>query len=107
LLAIMRPLLAELAPGVRVIDGPLADGQADQVWDVIMIEGAVRAIPAALATQLRHSGGRLVTVMNKSGGPVGTGVLAEPSGAGLREHAEFDCETPLLRPLVPAPRFQF
>ncbi len=107
LLAIMRPLLAELAPGIRVVEGPIGAGQADQVWNVIMIEGAVRAIPPALAGQVRHPGGRLVTVMNKSGGPGGSGVLAEPSGAGLREHAEFDCETLLLPPLIPAPRFQF
>ncbi len=106
LLAIMRPLLAELAPRIEIVEGPLATGQADVTWNVVMIEGAVRVIPPVIAPQVRHPGGRLVTVMNKSG-PVGSGVLAEPSGPGLREHAEFDCETPLLPQFVPAPVFQF
>lgn len=105
LLAIMRPLLAEFAPSVEIIEGPLAQGQADVTWSVVMIEGAVQAIPPGIATQVRHPGGRLVTVISK--GPGGSGILAEPSGAGLRAHAEFDCQTPLLPQLLAPLAFQF
>ena len=51
--------------------------------------------------------GRLVTVLAQAGAG-GQGVLAEPSGGGvLRARAEFDCATPLLRPLQVKPAFTF
>lgn len=107
LLAVARRVLPQLAPGVSVVAGPLAAGlAAGAPWDAIMIEGAVTAIPPVLAQQLRPDGGRLVTVVHD--GSVGHGVLAEPSGGGrLRAQAEFDCATPLLRPLSSAPAFRF
>ena len=114
LLAIMRPLLAELAPTVQIVEGKLAEGRLDGTlpdgrWSVIMIEGSVQAIPPGLAAQVRHPEGRLVTVLSPPSGrgQGGSGVLAEPSGAGLRAHAEFDCQTPLLPQLVAPPVFQF
>ncbi len=114
LLAIARRTLPEFAPGARLVAGPLAAGQAAGApWDVILIEGAVRAIPAAIALQLNPVGGRLVTVLTPgnivSGGQ---GVLAEPGrhnapSATLRAAPIFDCATPLLPPLLPASSFQF
>ena len=114
LLAVARRTLPEFAPGVRLVAGPLAAGlAAGAPWDAIFIEGAVRAIPAAIALQLNPVGGRLVTVVmpgNVLSG--GQGVLAEPGQHGapsakLRAAPIFDCATPLLPPLLPATAFQF
>lgn len=125
LAAIARRALAETAPGVSLVAGPLAQGWAKAgPYDAVLIEGAVREIPDAIAQQVRTNG-RLVTVMcggrGVSGGAPGdaaggtcAGVLAEPSrpsgqaGAVLRAQAEFDCATPLLPGLEPtAPVFRF
>jgi protein-L-isoaspartate(D-aspartate) O-methyltransferase len=109
LLAIMRPALAELAPGVQVLDGPIGEGVAPQgaAWDAILLEGAVRAIPPALA-RLVGASGRLATVIAP---PLGNGyaVLAEPSlrPGELRAQPLFDCATPPLPSLLPRPAFQF
>ncbi len=99
-------LVAELAPAVRYRIGPLAEGHADAApYDLILIDGAVRAIPDAVAAQL-GAGGRLATVLALPG-RVPVGVLAEPSAAGLRPRPQFDAATPLLPELAPAPRFSF
>ena len=59
-----RATLAEQAPGVAVVSGPLAQGwAASGPYDLILIEGAVREIPAAIAQQLRMERGRLVGVI--------------------------------------------
>jgi len=105
LLDIARRTLPEFAPGTALVKGPLALGQAGGApWDVILIEGAVRAIPSGIA---------LVTVMTQGNGASGgQGVLAEPGQHGapnsvLRAQPMFDCATPLLPPLLPKPAFQF
>lgn len=110
LLEIARRVLPALAPRVTIVEGPLVDG-APGPWDVMLIEGAVRDIPPALARQLRPDGGRLVTVLAQGAG-LGQGVLAEPSGSGpagmqLRAQAHFDCATPLLTAFLAAPAFVF
>ena len=114
LLAIARRTLPDFAPGAALVAGPLAAGQAAGApWNVILIEGAVRAIPPVIALQLNPQGGRLVTVLtpgNAASG--GQGVLAEPGrhdapNPVLRTQPVFDCTTPLLPPLLPAPAFQF
>ncbi len=113
LLAIARRTMPEFAPGATLVAGPLAAGQASGApWDVILIEGAVRAIPSVIALQLSPRGGRLVTVLTPGAAPGGQGVLAEPGrhdtpNATLRAQPVFDCATPLLPPLLPAPAFQF
>ena len=104
-----RDALRAVAPGVVLVSGPLEVGWPDGgPYDRILIEGAVRAIPQAVGSQLRFEGGKLVTVLLKRGG-VGKAVLAEPIAAGgvLRAQAEFDCATPLLPSLRPAERFVF
>lgn len=110
LLAVARTVLAATAPGVVVVAGPLSAGLPEGApWDVILIEGAVRAIPPAIAQQLDPAGGRLVTVL--ASGTVltgGQGVLAEAGGSGaVRAQPAFDCSTPLLPPLLPAAAFRF
>ena len=110
LLAIARAVLPVEAPTVVLRVGRLQDGLAGP-WDLIMIEGAVSEIPAAIGATLNHQGGRLVTVLAKSGG-MGKGVLAEPINPGspevvLRAQPQFDCATPLLPAFVATPEFQF
>ncbi|MDP9096750.1 MAG: protein-L-isoaspartate O-methyltransferase [Pseudomonadota bacterium] len=110
LLAIARAVLPTVAPSVVIQAGRLQDGLPGP-WDLIMIEGAVSEIPAAIGATLNHQGGRLVTVLARSDG-LGKGVLAEPINPGapnvmLRAQPQFDCATPLLPAFVAAPAFQF
>ena len=109
LLAIAATILPSVAPAIRLIQGTLAAGLPQEApWNIIMIEGAVAAIPASLAGQLAPSG-RLVTVL--SDGSTGHAVLAEPAGTPgspqLKIREVFDCSTPLLPGFCPAPRFVF
>ena len=105
LLTVARRLLPSLAPGVTLVAGPVAAGLPGP-WDLILVEGALRAIPAELALLVAPEG-RLVTVLAPRGGG-GQGVLAEPVGAGvLRARPEFDATTPLLPQFEPAPTFSF
>jgi protein-L-isoaspartate(D-aspartate) O-methyltransferase len=97
LLAMARPVLAELAPGVKLMEGPVAEGwKAGAPYDVILVEGAVPEIPAALPGQLRGEGGRLLAVL-KQGSRIGQAVLATRMGGGrLNPAPVFDCATPVL-----------
>jgi protein-L-isoaspartate(D-aspartate) O-methyltransferase len=107
LLALARAALAEYAPGVSLVSGPLAAGwPAGAPYDVILIEGAVEDIPPAIGEQLRIDGGRLVTVCS-DGGTGGQAVLAEATMAGLRKQPMFDCATLPIPSLVGAPGFVF
>lgn len=111
LMTIALRVLPRVAPSVRLVDGRLAAGlPSDGPWDAIIIEGAVTAIPENYAGQLA-SGGRLVTVLAPTGVAAGRAVLAEPVGTGagqrLRSREMFDCSTPLLPGLSPAPAFVF
>jgi protein-L-isoaspartate(D-aspartate) O-methyltransferase len=101
-----REVLMDLAPTVSVVTGPLDAGwNAGAPYDLIVIEGAVPEIPAALAGQLRNEGGRLVAVIRA--GRTGQAVLAEATPAGLRAQPVFDCATPVLPSLRAEPVFQF
>jgi protein-L-isoaspartate(D-aspartate) O-methyltransferase len=109
LIAIAQPVLASVAPGIRIVRGDFASGlKRDAAWDIIMIEGAVAAIPPALAGQLTATG-RVVTVLSTGGG--GRAVLAEPAGTPdsprLKLREVFDCNTPMLPSLRPAAAFVF
>ena len=107
LLGLARAALAGEAPSVTLVAGRLAAGWPDQApYDLIVIDGAVRDIPPAIAAQLRPGTGRLVTVL-RAERHGGRAVLAEAGPAGLRAQAAFDCATPLIPSLVPAPGFVF
>jgi protein-L-isoaspartate(D-aspartate) O-methyltransferase len=59
-----RKILADVH-NLTVVSGPLAEGAPQQApYDVILLEGAVETVPAALLEQLRE-GGRLVAVVGK------------------------------------------
>jgi protein-L-isoaspartate(D-aspartate) O-methyltransferase len=111
LLAVARAALAAASPGVNLVVGGLAGGwQAEAPYDIVFIEGAVASVPAAIAAQLRQEAGRLVTVIRGSaGGAVGPGqaMRGETTQAGLQLRPEFDCATPSIPALLPAPAFTF
>ena len=94
------------APSVTLVEGRRADGHADGApYDLVVIEGAVRDIPEAVARQV-SANGRLVAIVSPPGG-TSVGVLAEPSTGGLRSRAMFDANAPLLPSLAPALGFTF
>jgi len=101
-----RAALAELAPSVSLVSGPLEAGWPPGApYDVILIEGAVPEIPPAIGAQVRQQSGRVVTVL--SGQAICQAVLAEATPAGLRAQPMFDCATAPLPSLLPKPRFEF
>ncbi|MBV8510437.1 MAG: protein-L-isoaspartate O-methyltransferase [Xanthobacteraceae bacterium] len=62
LAAFARRALGDLAPQVKLVEGPLQAGWPDLgPYDVIVVEGAAEVIPPALFAQLKD-GGRLVTI---------------------------------------------
>jgi protein-L-isoaspartate(D-aspartate) O-methyltransferase len=105
--ATARNVLAELAPSVSLVSGPLRAGWPPGApYEVILIEGAVPTIPAAIGEQLHRETGRLVAAL---AGPAGVGqaVLAEATAAGLRTQPMFDCATPPIPGLLAPPSFVF
>jgi protein-L-isoaspartate(D-aspartate) O-methyltransferase len=107
-LALSRQAAAHVVsnPPVTWVTGKLADGAPDRApYDLILIEGAVRAIPDRIARQVAQNG-RLVTVLCPPRG-VGVAVVAEPSTDGLSERRAFDAAAPLLPELLPAVAFAF
>ena len=108
LIELARGALSAIAPEINVVAGSLAEGwPSGAPYDVILIEGAVHAIPPAAAQQLRVNGGRLVTVLRQNGGRTSSAVLAKSTIMGLRAQPMFDCATPDLPTLRPAPVFEF
>jgi protein-L-isoaspartate(D-aspartate) O-methyltransferase len=105
--AVARGILAELAPSVGLVTGPLAAGWPPGApYDVILIEGAVRDIPPAIAEQLHQETGRLVAVLTGGAG-LCQAVLADATAVGLRPQPMFDCATAPIPSLLPSPGFIF
>jgi protein-L-isoaspartate(D-aspartate) O-methyltransferase len=105
--AVARSVLAELAPSVSLVTGPLGAGWPPGApYHVILIEGAVADIPPAIGEQLHRESGRLVAVRCSGSGP-GQAVLAEATMAGLRTQPMFDCATAPIPSLMPSPGFVF
>jgi protein-L-isoaspartate(D-aspartate) O-methyltransferase len=107
LLAMARTALAAISPGVNLVAGPLAAGwPAEAPYDVVLIAGAVAGPPPAGRGPGRPDAGRLVTVIRGLAGP-GQAVQGEATPAGLRLWPQFDCATPPIPALLPAPAFTF
>lgn len=69
------------AAAVASVSGPLPKGWAAAApYDLILFEGAIEAVPPAIAAQLAH-GGRIAAVLRQAG--VGRG-YAGPLAAGGR-----------------------
>lgn len=99
-------IMTELViPNVTVVRGDLASGAASKApFDVILIDGAVAEIPAALKAQL-VDGGRLVAVVRS--GPVGRATLVTRVGDAYGSRADFDLIMPYLPEFAPQPKFVF
>lgn len=82
---------AALGEGVRLVEGPLADGAADGApYDVLIVDGAVEALPDALVEQVRP-GGRIVSgIADRGVTRLAAGVRTE-SGHGLAAFADIEC----------------
>ncbi|MCO6417417.1 protein-L-isoaspartate O-methyltransferase [Siccirubricoccus sp. KC 17139] len=84
---------------------PTAGHPAGAPYDVILIEGEVPEIPAAISDQLAE-GGRLATVL-AVGGRQGHAMLGRRIGGTFSLVPAFDCAAPALPEFQPAPSFVF
>jgi protein-L-isoaspartate(D-aspartate) O-methyltransferase len=100
---------ARYAPEVEAVRGKLAAGwPASGPYDVIVLEGAVPAIPDILIAQLTPEG-RVVGILADGAEPNGLGraVIAEPAGTGFAVVKIFDCTARILPAFRRAPSFSF
>lgn len=98
--------LCGLAPGaLRIVKANPADPPDAGPYDVILIEGAVPAVPPAVSAALAE-GGRLVAVRRTAAEP-GSAILGRRAGGAFSVTEAFDCRTPVLPAFAPAPRFDF
>ena len=88
------------------VRGPLEAGYAKQApYNVIIFQGAIDAVPPAIADQLAE-GGRLVAVVRQPRG-MGLGSLFMREHGTLSGRAAFDAATPLLPGFARKPAFVF
>ena len=98
---------AELAlSNVLLVDGPLAAGWSQLApYDVILFNGAVAAIPPAIAGQLAKGGRLLAVVLADSG--MGKAVLMTRVDDSFGQRIVFDAATPMLPGFAAQPGFVF
>ena len=107
-----RSLLAELGcAAAQVVEGKLAEGwRPNAPYDAILFNGAIDAIPPAIADQLAE-GGRLVAVVRPENNPVGAGVgtavLMTRAEGALSSRQVFDTSVHMLPGFERAPSFVF
>ena len=112
LVTFAQAAIAASGQSVSLVRGPLAEGwAAGAPYNLVVIEGAVAAIPLALGEQLAAAapgggGGRLLAVVGAEG-DVTRAMIAEKSAAGLRSVPLFDCPTRHLAAMSPEPAFVF
>ncbi len=104
LAATARTALAECGAGnVTLVEGPIETaGKAKGPYDLIVIEGALEAVPDALFAQLKPEG-RLVALIAPPGRPAVAHLFAR-SGKGIAARLDFDAVLP---PLVSAREDRF
>ncbi|PCJ99257.1 MAG: hypothetical protein COA45_04255 [Zetaproteobacteria bacterium] len=93
---------------VALIEGKLIDGVADQApYSLIIINGAVDAVPDALLNQV-DVGGRLIAIVRKTGQTVGQVTLFIRSEKGdVSSKVLFDASAPFLKGFEPKTHFKF
>ncbi len=92
-----------------VVEGALTDGYPAQApYQVILLGGAVAAVPSAIIDQLGE-GGRLVTVVAPDLGrpAMATATLFSRIRGQIASRPLFDAGTPLLPGFEPQPTFEF
>jgi protein-L-isoaspartate(D-aspartate) O-methyltransferase len=102
-----RELLASLKlANAEILQAPLADGAPGRApFDVILVSGAVAAIPNPLTAQLAD-GGRLLAVVRRSAG-LGQATVTLRTGNVWSSRILFDAATPLLPEFAPQESFVF
>jgi len=102
-----RALLAEFGNGTSVVvEGRLEAGCPERApYDVILIDGAVAAVPETISSQLAE-GGRLVGVV-KPGAGMGRATVMTRAEGMLSHRPVFDAATPYLPGMQSAPSFVF
>ena len=89
--------------GVTVIDGPLAAGAAEEgPYDVIVIEGGVEQVPAAITAQLKD-GGRIAAIFLQ--GPLGTVRIGRKIDGVVAWRDAFNAAAPVLPGFTGAKEF--
>jgi protein-L-isoaspartate(D-aspartate) O-methyltransferase len=108
LAAAAQQILRDLAvTGVSQVTGPAEQGAAASApYDVILIEGGVGEVPAAIVDQLAE-GGRLATVISDPSGALGVAQLFVKQGGVTSGRPLFDAGTPLLPGFARPSRFTF
>ncbi len=103
-----QQILRDLAvTNVQQVAGPAQQGAAASApYDVILIEGAVGEVPAAIVDQLAE-GGRLATVISDPSGALGVAQLFVKQGGVTSGRPLFDAGTPPLPGFARPPRFTF
>ncbi len=110
-----REALADTATsGVMLVEGPLTSGWAASApYDVIIVDGAVAAMPQPILEQIAE-GGRLATIVASGGGPaarygygVGRGTVFSRVAGTIVQRPIFDASTPFLPGFEPKPTFEF
>lgn len=92
--------------GVAVVTGALEQGWAAAgPYDVILIDGAIAEIPAAIADQLSPRG-RIVAIKSQEG-RTGAGMFYRKLGGSVSGRVLFDAVAPFLPGFAPRPAFVF
>ena len=108
LAAAAQQTLRELSvTNAQQVAGPTEQGAAASApYDVILIEGAVGEVPAAIVDQLAE-GGRLASVISDPSGALGVAQLFVKQGGVTSGRPLFDAGTPPLPGFARPPRFTF
>jgi protein-L-isoaspartate(D-aspartate) O-methyltransferase len=102
-----RNLAGLSVSGVTFVRGePKLGHDAGAPYDVVLIDGAVPEVPAALRHQLAE-GGRLGAVIGGQDGVSGRAVLMFKRHGAVSHRTLFDAMTPLLPGCAPEPAFVF
>lgn len=101
-------ILRELGiANVQQVTGPAERGAPESApYDVVLIEGAVHDVPAAIIEQIAE-GGRLATVIADPSGALGVARLFVKQGGVTSGRPLFDAGTPALPGFAKLPRFTF
>ncbi|MCY4229574.1 MAG: protein-L-isoaspartate O-methyltransferase [Alphaproteobacteria bacterium] len=101
-----RALAADGSDNVLVIEGPLEAGCPEEApFNVIIVQGAVAAIPPVLLDQLAE-GGRLAAILRPGGGP-GRATIFTKRGGVISSRIVFDANAPYLAGFEPKQEFVF
>jgi protein-L-isoaspartate(D-aspartate) O-methyltransferase len=93
------------ADNAAVVVAPLAEGAPQHgPYDVILVEGAVENLPAAISAQLKE-GGRIACLF--ADGPLGVCRIGYRVGDGMSWRSAFDASAPVLPGFARQPDFVF